>query len=127
MKLPVRLCDSCKKLYRTKSIVWMLIGFLLCGVAGYFWATTWRQVDEVMPWTMGGIAGLVGVGIAAAVANSVAKPVRFSRFNGPLNTIRVKFKNSDYTPVFMSEPPPASPTVRSPMDPAGMANYPQVM
>jgi len=125
MKLPVRLCDQCRKFYRTKSLVWMLIGFIICGAGAFFWvASSGRKDDEVVAWLVGGFAGLLGVGIAAALAHSFARPVGFSRFNGPLNTVRVRFKNSDYTPVFMNEPPPASPTVRSPVDPADVPNYP---
>jgi hypothetical protein len=115
MKLPVRLCRPCGRIYGTKSAIWMFIGFLIGGAAAYFWATTWRRIDEVTPWIVGGIAGLLALAIAAVIANSFARPVRFSRFNGQLNTIRVRFINPDYTAVFMNESPPAGLTVRSPI------------
>ena len=115
LKFPLRVCSTCAQRYRWRSVLLVTIPIVLLAASGAISMLMQPKVDAGMPLALGLCGGIAGLIIGLILAARLGRPLRFSRFNGPLNTIRVRFKNSDYLPIFMEAAPPAAPTVLSPI------------
>jgi hypothetical protein len=113
VEIPMRVCHSCWKAYRSKQVFWTIGATLLTAAIVYGLTMLDNSMKENERVIISSIAALFGLLAGLGLATKLGAPVTFSGFNKQLNTIRIKFKNRDFALVFADpklERPAAPPT-----------------
>jgi len=103
VQVPLKLCRPCQAVYRRRRRAWMLWTVPVCAGAAFLFTLmpdVAKEFGAAGAYIFIGIMALVGLLLGAVLGNTFAPPARLGRFDGRLNTLRIRFKNREYVPVF---------------------------
>jgi hypothetical protein len=109
-KIPVRICNRCRKSATVKvlgiSIGSAVAGAALLGCAMWYGKDNANESDHISGLIGGIVIGALFLGLPGYffIASRFA-PVRFSQFSAIYNTIRIRFRNRQYTTPFADANP----------------------
>lgn len=105
VEVPMRCCAACKS--RSRKILWLWIAgcTLLPAAAMYCYTLTWRKQEIEAQIGLMVLVGIFGCIFGVLLGKLLGDPVRFGGFDSTLNTIRVKFRNPNYAPIYVSHQP----------------------
>jgi hypothetical protein len=109
--VPVKVCPACRAALNRRRWRWALgtaalfaAGAVACALTPNFrWGVQGTAI-------FAGIVAFVGLLPGLIIGEVMSHPARLGRFDGRLNTLRIRFRNRDYAPVFaatMAAMPPA--------------------
>jgi hypothetical protein len=101
VEIPLRVCPPCWKMYRMRQWFWTIGGALIAAAIAYGLLMLSDDFDEQERIIFACFGAFFGMIAALVIATKMTAPVRFGGFNNQLNTIRIKFANLEFIPVFV--------------------------
>ena len=114
--VPVKVCAECRSALKGRRWRWALGTVMVCAAAAFGFTLlpdVARQMGTPLNYIFTGGIAFVALIIGLVSGEKFAKPAKLGRFDSHLNTLRIRFNNRDYRPLFagaMAAMPPAGPT-----------------
>jgi len=119
--VPLKLCEPCQRAYQRRRRAWIFWTIGVMAILAFLFTLIPDVAKEFgVPgnYIFVGVIAFIGIIVGAGLGNTFAPPVKLGRLDGKLNTLRIRFKNRDYAPIFATavSAMPARPTPSSQPD-----------